>query len=193
MNIEIKENIMFANVSYTAKLDVVSNKDVLLDISQMRKIDQGILKSNVDGWHSSEYDLKELSNYPSILSLTIKITEIVNTISQSYGIEKKLNLGTLWCNINSIGSSNKIHCHPGSKFSAVYYVQCDSNSGNLVFERPDLQTHYFRCDPVNEVTYESYAYTPFPSMLCIFPAYLMHGVETNKSNIDRISIALNFS
>jgi hypothetical protein len=66
--IEIKENIMFANASYTAKLDVVSNENILFDIFQMQKTDQGILKSNINGWHSSEYDLSDLSKYPSILS-----------------------------------------------------------------------------------------------------------------------------
>ena len=51
-------------------------------------------------------------------------------------IDRKPVLGNMWANINPPGAYNKLHCHPNSLFSGVYYVKSEPNSGRLKIHEP---------------------------------------------------------
>ena len=91
---------------------------------------------------------------------------------------------------------NNSHIHPNSLFSGVYYVKGQPNSGrlSLMDPRPGAQ----QCMPTRkkgklprELWRETY-YDPIPGRLIMFPAWMWHKVEPNKSNDIRISVSFNF-
>ena len=60
-----------------------------------------------------------------------------------------------------------------------------------MFNRPDLQEHYI--DSSNsEYTEKYFRITPKTNLFVLFPSYLHHYVEPNRSDTARISIAINF-
>lgn len=98
-------------------------------------------------------------------------------------------------NINNNRNIDSPHCHPGSIFSAVYYVNADHNSSSLIFMNPDKSMchtiHPVLVDKFNCLNSHNYKVVPAAGDLIIFPAHLDHYVQTTSSTVDRVSIAFN--
>jgi len=108
---------------------------------------------------------------------------------------KNFNIDT-WANINYPGASNDPHEHlnTGGFLSGVLYVKVPKNSGNIVFHDPrhymqiysEPLLYYNNCNAIS-------SYFPLENELLLFPYWLVHSVEENKSNENRISIAFNIN
>jgi uncharacterized protein (TIGR02466 family) len=100
-----------------------------------------------------------------------------------------------WCTINNCYATSKPHTHPGAFFSAVYYPKVSINSGNIEFLTPNSSLqHTLSAELVtdyNEFTSSTFHVEPATGALLIFPASLIHYVNTGLNNEDRISIAIN--
>jgi hypothetical protein len=99
-----------------------------------------------------------------------------------------------WFNIAAQGAYQEYHLHPKSHFSLVYYVQTQKQCGNIVFQTADTLTDMFPliADQATYASYKNCFYTPKDSLLLIFKSTLLHMVEKNLSDKDRISVAMNF-
>lgn len=96
-----------------------------------------------------------------------------------------------WININGPEAFNERHTHPGSDLSAIYYHKVPTNSGHLVLTHPHYHTHFNVLSHVKNTNGPSLHITPKENQIIIFPSYIEHKVEPNKSRHDRISIAWN--
>ena len=119
---------------------IIYGKDVDLDnqwlenkIMEWHRQDQeGVTKTNVNGWHSKT-DMHTRNEYKPLFDELFKMQfEIYN----EEHINRKPKLGNMWANINYTNSYNKPHVHPNALFSGVYYVKSPENSGELVFNDP---------------------------------------------------------
>jgi uncharacterized protein (TIGR02466 family) len=101
-----------------------------------------------------------------------------------------------WFNIAEPGNYQEYHSHPNNHFSAVYYVDADTNCGNIVFKNIESIVDSYAIPatlPVSSIgANKSCNYIPEPTKLLVFRSNLQHMVEKNLSNKDRISIAMNF-
>ena len=102
-----------------------------------------------------------------------------------------------WKNINQPGNFNVPHCHPISDLSGVLWIKAPKNSGNIVFESPEIFNRYRELDSYSDEfrydsnVYMTYYFTPKEGNILIFPSNLQHEVKENKSNEDRISYSFN--
>ena len=102
-----------------------------------------------------------------------------------------------WKNINEPGNFNILHSHPRSDLSGVLWIKTPKNSGNIVFESPELFNRYQELDSYsdeskfNSNNYMTYYFTPKEGDVLIFSSNLRHEVKENKSNEDRISYSFN--
>ena len=179
---------------------IIYGKDVDLDnqwlenkIMEWHRQDQeGVTKTNVNGWHSKT-DMHTRNEYKPLFDELFKMQfEIYN----EEHINRKPKLGNMWANINYTNSYNKPHVHPNALFSGVYYVKSPENSGELVFNdpRPGVQLNMpvrKKGQPPKELWREVHL-EPVEGRIIIFPFYLWHSVEPNKSNDIRISVSFNF-
>ena len=99
-----------------------------------------------------------------------------------------------WVNINGPGSYNGRHSHDpheGTFLSGVFYVKCPEESGNIRFfdPRPHIQTAMDMKYYTDSSNY--YWFPPVPNTLMMFPSWLEHDVDINKSTEERISISFN--
>ena len=89
-----------------------------------------------------------------------------------------------------------LHDHGGALMACVYYVKAPMNCGNLIFKKDthdDMFRLPFENTSVNKVAgYDSYYIVPSECDIVIFKSSLLHMVEKNKSESDRVSIAMNF-
>jgi hypothetical protein len=93
-----------------------------------------------------------------------------------------------WAHIHDKNMSTLTHHHVNKKdyediyhMSGVYYVQVPKDSGQLVLEYP-----------INQFTRGQYYLTPEPFKFYLFPSSMSHHVTRNHSDVQRISIAMNF-
>ena len=154
--------------------------------------DKGVSKTNMNGWHS-QTDMHLKKEYDP---LSKELFQMQKEIIKEEYLDMDPKLGNMWANINPPGGDNNSHIHPNSLFSGVYYVKGQPNSGrlSLMDPRPGAQ----QCMPTRkkgklprELWRETY-YDPIPGRLIMFPAWMWHKVEPNKSNDIRISVSFNF-
>ncbi|MEE8196518.1 MAG: 2OG-Fe(II) oxygenase family protein [Acidiferrobacterales bacterium] len=98
-----------------------------------------------------------------------------------------------WVNINAPGTSHRIHSHPNNFLSGVYYVQTQTGAGTINFHDPRIQTNIIR-PPVTKLTAgntDQVVVSVRNGTLLVFPSYLQHSVDPNKSDEERISVSFN--
>lgn len=98
-----------------------------------------------------------------------------------------------WVNISTPGASHKMHSHPNNFLSGVYYVQVQDGADSINFHDPRPETGIIR-PPVTELTAyntDQAVVTVEDGTLIVFPAWLPHSVDSNRSVRTRISVSFN--
>jgi len=92
-----------------------------------------------------------------------------------------------WANVNEPGSENREHTHSDSFISAVAYFQAEG-TGRIQF-MPYNYTYKMTLPqwPYYGVSY----YEPQDGDIILFPSWLLHKIERNPSNKQRINMAFN--
>jgi uncharacterized protein (TIGR02466 family) len=177
----------------------VYGKDLQLDnntlaqhIIQWSQQDQGVKKTNMNGWHSTT-DMHTKLEYKVLVD---ELYKMQHEIFQEEWLDRKPMLGNMWANINYSGGYNRPHVHPNCLFSGVYYVKTQPQCGELVVNdpRPGIQTMMptrKSGQPPKHLWREAHI-EPIQGRLIMFPAWLWHCVEPNQSNDMRISVSFNF-
>ncbi len=182
---------IFSSFIYVDKLDI-NNLDLQSKCYQLEKNTPGILASNEGGWQSPAS-----SNDKGFEHLFSEIRQRCNEIHKQLGFKTSLRqeVGNYWININRDKDSNTPHAHPGAFFSGVYYVKASPAAGAITFMHPVPMHPYTIPYGINQVetsfNASSHLENPEPGKLVIFPSWLLHFVQPNRSGDDRISIAFN--
>jgi hypothetical protein len=170
------------------------NREDLINFSyDLKKNTNGVVKSNVFSFQSNKIDLELLILQPFIKNVLYQC----NIMHDYLGLKKNLKpkIQDIWFNIHPKGGANIPHSHPGSYFSGTYYINCNKNSGKLIFMHPASNYEYHN----NKHTVENFStknavraiVIPQNQKLIIFPSWGVHYVTPNESEEDRISIACN--
>ena len=104
-----------------------------------------------------------------------------------------LKITTCWGIINRKLASNSVHNHPNSILSGVYYLKTPENCGGIFFSdpRPASQMIVPPSIEFNLWTFPKITYKAREGTMLIFPSWLLHGVEMNMSDEDRVCISFN--
>ena len=181
----------FPTFVYAKDVELDNNK-LTQDIVNWSNQDKGVQKTNHKGWHSTT----DMGNKPEYQLLVTELLRMQKEIYDNEHIDRYARLGNMWANINPPGGMNNPHVHPNALFSGVYYVKSQPQSGRLkIYDpRPGVQTNMPIRKPGNpgkdmwrEVNLE-----PIVGRIIMFPAWLWHSVEENRSNDIRISVSFNF-
>lgn len=158
----------------------------------MRKREpRGVANTNVKGWQSPN----NLQNLQEFEDINRRILQVCQRIGES--LHFKPNLAyyhQAWLNISPPGASNKIHYHANCHFSGVYYVSLKApECGSIFFRDPRVASRMmtYPVERANDFTAEEIQMRPEEGRMYVFPGWLEHGVEENKSDRDRISISFN--
>jgi len=98
-----------------------------------------------------------------------------------------------WANIYAERASHRAHSHPNNFLSGGYYVQTQPGADTINFHDTRIQTGIIR-PPVTELTAENTDQVVVRvqnGTLLLFPSYLQHSVDPNRSDAKRISISFN--
>jgi uncharacterized protein (TIGR02466 family) len=166
--------------------------ELLKTIGELRRKDPaGTSISNKIGWQSE----KNLHNSRDFAVFSNRMAAAMHSIARFLKLQDSFRpvITQCWANINPRGGYNVAHCHANSFLSGVYYLSVPENSGNIVFYDPRVQLDAMR-GPIKEVsahTAPEVIYKPKEGLLLLFPSWLLHRVEPNDSDRERVSIAFN--
>ena len=168
------------------------NQELERNIIAWSNEDKGITRTNVQGWHSPT-NMAELPEYKKLVSMLYACQK---TIYDQEHLDSEPVLGNMWANINPPGGMNRAHQHPNSLWSGVYYIKAPKNSGDLKIDDPRSAAAMVRPNkkkgPVPARLFRETHYEPIAGRCIMFPSWLMHCVDPNKSNDIRISVSFNF-
>ncbi len=169
------------------------NLALLAEVDAERQRDQqGEKWSNVLGWHS----VNNLHERPSFVGFTQIIHQNVLEIATflRWDLQQfSLNITTCWAIVNGKMASNSVHNHPNSILSGVYYLQASEHCGGIFFSdpRPASQMLIPPVEEFNLWTIPKISYKPHVGTMLLFPSWLLHGVDMNRSEELRISLSFN--
>jgi len=173
------------------------NRDLMAEIDQRRRSEQGEAKSNRQGWHSA-YDLfKRKEKAQARLAAIIReaVEQATRKLAPNADLSKLRMECDGWINVNPTGAYNTPHDHPGNLWSGTYYVvtpdagEAAGSSGRIEFidSRSGLADNLVNAP----FTASKCGIRPKPGMLLMFPANLLHWVHPNTAAEDRVTIAFN--
>jgi uncharacterized protein (TIGR02466 family) len=166
-------------------------------IQKQQRSSLGAAKTNVGGWHSEFGQLEFCGDAGKTLvrRMLDMADEATNRVIGEYGHAPRKMEWTLhaWANVNRQGDFNRIHTHPGSTWSGVYYV----DTGTTGSDQGSTPLHLF--DPCQGrantflpgLVASSFVLRPEPGLMILFPSYLAHMVFPHTGEAPRISIAFN--
>tara|TARA_Y100001970_G_scaffold293993_1_gene445461 strand:- start:16537 stop:17139 length:603 start_codon:yes stop_codon:yes gene_type:complete len=171
------------------------NQDLLSYIYSLKESDpEGIKRSNFKGWHSGHFNLENLEPKNFINAIQNPLKESFHDMSWDLN-KQKVKITSMWSIINTKESLNERHIHGNNYISAAYYVKAPKNCGNIVFYDPrsaPTYHHPFSTKP-NKLNSNSHSIEPKEGLLILFPSYIHHSVEVNKSDDERVVISFNIT
>jgi len=169
---------------------LVKERVVSYIYKEKEKFPESVVKSNRGGWQSED------SYYTHDNILTQIVSGGLSYLGSCYKFPEML-IKAIWININKKNNFNSLHNHPECDLSGVLWINIPKGSGNFEFASPHNFTassvlksyeENFKLDTYN---YPGYRMYPKEGSMLVFPSYLEHMVEPNKSDEDRISISFN--
>ena len=190
-------NLFFSTPVWVSKIDNYkeTNEEIYHYIKKLHSADdKGIIKSNVKGWHSNDFNMKDKNVTDFIRLVSPYINRALNDMN--WDISKQtVEISSMWAIINIGGASNSRHHHGNSSISAAYYVRAPKNCGEIVFYDPRPAPIYFHplSTKPNSLNAMVNMVNPLEGALVLFPSYLDHSVNPNLSNEERIVISFNLN
>ena len=164
------------------------NHDILHRLVDMRRSLPELQPGQA--WQS-DHDLHQFDECRELISC---INEIATTLLDHLKIASQgFEVTACWANVSAPGAAHHIHCHPNNFLSGVYYVKTHEGANTINFHDSRNQTGVIR-PPVTELTAENtdqVVVKVTDGTLLIFPAWLPHSVDANRSESERISISFN--
>ena len=192
-----KANLFFPTPVWTSIINNYkeTNEEIYNFIKNLQNLDnKGVKKSNIKGWHSSDFDMKDKVPKKFIEMISPKINEVLVDMDWNLKIQK-VKISSMWAIINIGGAENARHHHGNNSLSAAYYVRAPEDAGEIVFYDPRPAPVYFHptSNKPNELNAMVNSITPKEGLLVLFPSYLEHSVNPNLSDNERIVISFNIS
>ncbi len=190
-------HLFFSTPIWTSKIDNYEKINNMMNnyIYKLKEKDpEGVIKSNLKGWHSKNFDMKDEEPKNFIGAIKRNINEAINDMAWDLK-NQEVTLSNMWAIINKKGAMNQKHHHSNSDLSAAYYVTAKDDCGDIIFYDPrpgKVYKHPISNTP-NLLNANNNGVKPEPGMLVLFPSYLEHSVNPNTSDHERIVISFNIS
>lgn len=152
---------------------------------------QGPLTIGVEHATKSNQEILRSSN-PAVGSLLGWIFDAAHTLNEAVlgehaGAADDMMIAEAWAVVYQPSGYHRLHTHPGSAWSGVYYVDTgDLRKGTGLIEFIDPRTASIGWQPEPVLAAE-----PEAGMLVAFPSWLVHDVSPVVATHDRVCIAFN--
>lgn len=153
----------------------------------------GLYESDFDFLKQADASVQALANW--INQCFFRAAAAANKQYWAKGMNIQLNVHESWCHITRDGGYHDMHTHPGSSWSAIYYLDTgdmDKGRKNGVnrFFCP-YHSMYIDAGTAWTAANTSVDFVATPGMMIVFPSWIQHNAVTYRGSQDRIVIAAN--
>lgn len=147
---------------------------------------EGNDRSNVHGYQSPDDFYLESDFAPFLNYMSPRILDLIEVYKnhELTDINTSYKISNMWFNINSPGSYNVYHSHPGCPLAGVLWVDIPDDSGEFIFHHPAEHN-------LSETQHSTWGLEPEDGMMMLFPGSFAHHVTQNMTEEFRYSIAFN--
>ena len=143
-----------------------------------------------DNWQTKSANLHTKKEFKFFVDLVILTSKTI--LEQLDYKADDIVITDMWANVLKNNEHHPVHTHSNNFLSGTYYLQSDQKA-SIVFHDPrpaaDVLVPRKKQTTLNNSSLLSYASKQ--NRAVIFPSWLPHWVQQNKSNHKRISIAWN--
>lgn len=180
------------------------NAELKATILARRRSDEGVQRSNAGGWQSGD-DFAAWSGEAGreLQALVTRLADTMTGVELDSGLERIAPAWKVaaWANVNEAGHLNRLHNHPASFWSAVYWVDAGPPDSGGEFEivdprgilpafyAPRLKMAIPGCLSAGGSDFIA----PESGTAMLFPSWLQHAVRPYTGAGSRVSVAFNFS
>lgn len=202
---QIIEHQLFVTSCYVTYLEDIDNLRITEKALFYERNAVGNDRSNKGGYQTKPILHNEIDDAEILTLFHRHICPAAQRISDSWDLQKEMNIFSYWYNVNRRFNYNTVHTHPNSFISGVYYTKVPSNSGMILFDRAqsEIDRLQFQQDhilsinstPDNNRINTEHWFTPKEGMLILFPGHLAHSVNqnlTHENDDARVSLSFNF-
>lgn len=192
----MEKQTVFSNFIAHEYLPNIDNISIAEYAYELEAKGESVRVSNEGGFHSTHLDLANSKTSALFRELIRCVSETF--ISLGFNIEEyEPVIHVAWLNINRKHNFMRHHNHLKSVFSGVYYIKTPKNSGDLEFNSP-VADHKYVVDSdcikdFNDFNSNTWIVPAEESKLVLFPSWLVHFVQPNFSDEDRISLSFDCS
>jgi uncharacterized protein (TIGR02466 family) len=198
----MKFEVIFPSFVAVDQLEDYLDNDAIVDFCYKRYNDDNKTRYK-GGWSSGHLPLGMLEE-PALKPLKDQINSRVEKIKKEVGIRSDVEhrIANYWANIFEPTGIYRLpatppHLHNGYFLSCVYYPKAPEGCGDLCLMAPfnaaEATIPFKLLSSFNIWSASRYLVKPEPAKLVIFPSWIMHWVDINRSNDDRISMAFNIA
>lgn len=187
-------NIVNAHSPYIFKLHYEFDWDVLYPICNELVVNTPRSLSLVTNGHTSHQNKNQPHKLPEFRSYFEWLKSVVKEIvtkgmgySNSHHVYK---ISNSWCNVHYPGGKTHAHNHSNTFMVAAAYLNVPENGGYFMAKDPleYVKSFYYHDNP-------EWMWTEIPVIsgdVLIFPGWMQHKTQENKSNEERWVLTTNF-
>ena len=135
-------------------------------------------------WNYNRPCLDQLKQY--IIATVTQVTQA--SIPEVGALNMSVDSYMCWANIREPGEALEVHAHSDSAVAATYFIQAESNAGDLVLFDTSKCIDWSQGTLSTTPELTTQRITPVPGKLVFFPSYVLHTVEQNCSDQLRITL-----
>ena len=183
---QIKVNPIWATPVWEVPLafDKAFNQSLL---NELQEIGKGLTNGTVIHDSLWDYDKPCLNELKKAITDTVSI-KVQESIPEAKELNMTVDSHMCWPNIRQPNETMEVHAHTDATIAATYFVQAEEDCGDLVLfdtkEAIDWENGSLSKNPL----LKTIKIKPKESSLVFFPSYVMHIVEKNNSQKQRVSI-----
>jgi uncharacterized protein (TIGR02466 family) len=173
------------NLDIQKKFNIIHNTLTLenkLNYKKDRTPTHKLSSNNFSDNLIEEYDLFDFKN-----ELMNHLSKYLEEIGRQSRVEQ-VKITASWMTSFTAGDYAQQHCHGVADISGVYYVKATKDDAKFYVSSPNrtLKSSYI----FNHILDKKYI-EPTTGTIVLFPGWLEHGVETQISDQERVSISFN--
>jgi uncharacterized protein (TIGR02466 family) len=189
---------LFATPLYTHKLEHIELENAQNDILPVvEKLYNENMWGQNEQWGSSTHQLSNNGNFQDCIIKAENMINLKQSIMNHVGnymshmkvrSDYKSAITSSWLTLTNKGLHAHIHDHGTCHISGVYWYKTNGNDGNIVF-RNALKA--LKCNPIGATFAHENEFSPEEGRIVMWPSFLDHSVNENRSDNDRISLSFN--
>lgn len=174
--------------------DDLSVSQLATTVLQLKEQDPaGIAITNQGGWHSRTDLLEHGALAPLFAWIANRCQDAFSDLGWDFSLARP-RFNNAWAMVNGPGHSVRAHLHPNSLFSGVVYLQTPEAGGSLAFLDPRQGAQVLQ-PPLRPdhpgMLNGRIEHHPKAGTMILFPSWLWHEVDRNRSLVERVSISFN--